>query len=140
MALLRNAIVGAWQLKSFQAVDAASGESRQPLGPRPRGLIVYTADGWMSAQLAPDDSDPELSEYIAYCGPFDIDEQTAIVHHAVSMATMPDLLLAPQYRQVQISGDTLTLSASSNDQNGATIDSTLVWHRPSSHNERDRHA
>jgi hypothetical protein len=49
---LRDALLGAWELASFVAADGVTGAERHPLGTSPRGLILYTADGFMSAQLS----------------------------------------------------------------------------------------
>jgi hypothetical protein len=87
---LRDALLGAWELVSFVAVDGVTGAERHPLGTSPRGLILYTADGFMSAQLARTDFD----EYVAYGGRFTVDEQTSTVHHDVTMSMMPELLAA----------------------------------------------
>ena len=125
MSLLRNMILGASELVGFDARDTATGAVRQPLGHRPRGLILYTADGFMSAQLA----DSELAEYIAYSGPFHVDEQAATVRHDVRMATMPDLLSRPQLRQVAFDDGRLVLSATMSDETGTTTHSTLTWQR-----------
>ncbi len=141
-------MIGSWELVRFESQDTTTGSVRQPLGPQPRGLILYTADGFMSAQLAPGSSDAEIDDsvaagplargttplaepggYIAYTGPFHVDEQAAIVHHRVRMATMPDLLAAPQLREVRVDGDLLTLSATSTDAAGTTTRSTLTWRR-----------
>ena len=144
-------MIGSWELVRFESQDTTTGSVRQPLGPQPRGLILYTADGFMSAQLAPDAAGTEIAEpggsvaagplargttpltepggYIAYTGPFHVDEQAAIVHHRARMATMPDLLAAPQLREVRVDGDLLTLSATSTDAAGTTTRSTLTWRR-----------
>ena len=56
----------------------ADGKTEHPLGENPRGAILYTPDGYMSAQLAgpgPDmDDDRADAYYIAYSGPYDIDQ------------------------------------------------------------------
>ncbi len=123
-----SAIHGGWRLKSFVARDDA-GNTRHPLGRHPRGLILYTADGWMSAQLAPDPAeDAEIGAYIAYGGTFHLDAAAGTVRHDVVMATMPDLLDRPQLRHYVIDGDILTLSASMDGETGRTH-STLVWRR-----------
>ena len=49
---LRSAVLGARELVSFIAMDAATGTKGHPLGSSPLGLLVYTAGGHMSAQLA----------------------------------------------------------------------------------------
>jgi len=121
---LREAVLGAWQLVSFVARDAATGEDRHPLGTAPRGLILYTADGFMSAQLATSDMD----EYVAYGGRFTVDEPASVLHHDVTMSMMPELLVQPQFRQARVDGDVLTLSATTG-QDGVATEARLVWRR-----------
>ncbi|TPG36748.1 lipocalin-like domain-containing protein [Mycolicibacterium hodleri] len=125
MTSLRDALPGAWELVSFVARDTATGEDRHPLGTAPRGLILYTADGYMSAQLATS----EMAEYVAYGGPFFVDEETSTLHHDVSTSMMPELLAQPQFRRASIDGDLLTLSATTTDRDGATTHSRLIWRR-----------
>lgn len=52
---LRDAVLGGWELVSFVSRDAGADDDRHPLGRAPLGLILYTADGYMSAQLADSD-------------------------------------------------------------------------------------
>ena len=124
---LRDAVLGAWELVSFVARNAATGEDRHPLGGVPRGLILYTADGHMSAQLA----DSDMGGFISYGGRFSVDEQTSTLHHDVTISMMPELLAQPQFRHAEVDGDILTLSASRTDEAGATTQSRLLWKRPS---------
>ena len=124
---LQEAVLGAWELVSFVARDVATGEDRHPLGAAPRGLILYTADGHMSAQLAESD----MGEYIAYGGRYSVNEETATLHHDVTISMMPELLTQPQFRNASIDGDRLTLSATRSDDAGVTTHSRLVWRRPS---------
>jgi hypothetical protein len=123
---LRDNLIGAWELQSFGSTDVASGAVEHPLGPSPRGLIIYTADGNMSAQLAK----PDMSGYVAYGGRFEIDEQNATLHHQVTISMMPELLAQPLFRQASIEGDLLTLAATISDGERTTR-STLVWRRAS---------
>lgn len=127
MSLLANRILGAWELVTFDARDTATGDVRQPLGQRPRGLILYTEDGFMSAQLAPEGMGTD--DYIAYSGPFHVDEEAATVRHDVRMATMADLLTQPQLRHVAFDDGRLILSATMTDGTGTTTHSTLTWQR-----------
>jgi lipocalin-like protein len=126
LVTLRDAVLGAWELVSFVARNETTGEDRHPLGTTPRGLILYTADGHMSAQLA----EPDMSGYVSYGGRFTVDEKTATLHHDVIVSMMPELLAQPQFRQARVDGDRLTLSATRTDDTGATTHSTLVWRRP----------
>jgi hypothetical protein len=125
---LRDAVLGAWELVSFVARDAATDEERHPLGPAPRGLILYTADGHMSAQLA----DADMQGYLSYGGRFSVDEDTATLRHDVMVSMMPELLTQPQFRDAVIDGDILTLSATRTDEAGVTTHSRLRWKRSSS--------
>lgn len=129
ISLLRNRILGAWELVTFDARDVVTGEVHRPLGREPRGLLLYTDDGFMSAQLAPQGADAELRGYIAYSGPFHVDEDASAVHHDVRMATMPDLLEQPQLRHVTFDDGRLILSATMTDATGITTKSTLTWQR-----------
>lgn len=126
---IRSRMLGSWELVRFESHDTATGSMRQPLGADPQGLILYTEDGFMSAQLAPGGAGTQIADYIAYTGPFHVDERAAIVHHEVRMATMPDLLAAPQLREVHVDRDMLTLSATLTDESGTTTHSTLTWRR-----------
>jgi Lipocalin-like domain len=122
---LRDAILGAWELESFVAVDVLTETKRHPLGAAPRGLIMYTADGHMSAQLAKSD----MSSYVAYGGRFSVNEETATVHHDVTLSMLPELLTQPQFRQARVDGDLLTLSATTTDTSGVEVSARLVWRR-----------
>lgn len=124
---LRDAVLGAWELVSFVARDTATGVERQPLGTAPRGLILYTPDGHMSAQLA----DSDMGGYMAYGGRFSVDEETSTLHHDVTVSMMPELLVAKQFRHASVDGDLLTLSATRTDETGVTTHSSLQWRRAS---------
>lgn len=125
---LREHVLGAWQLVSFTARNADTGRVSHPLGTAPRGLILYTDDGHMSAQLA----DSDMGGYLSYGGRFDVNEETSTLHHDVTMSMMPELLASPQFRQASVDGDLLTLSATMTDDAGVTRHSTLVWRRAGS--------
>ena len=124
MTGLQQALVGGWRLESFVSRDD-SGVDQYPFGEHPCGLILYTPDGYMSAQLTPG---PD-GEYIAYAGRFHVDERHATVQHEVMISIMPELLMQPQFRRAHIDDDRLTLSASVTAAEGATTHSTLVWRR-----------
>jgi len=124
---LSDEIPGGWLLESFVSRQGESGAVRYPFGKHPAGLILYTTDGHMSAQLTPDPG-----EFVSYGGRFEVDEAAATVTHHVIIATMPELLQQPQIRHARVEGDRLTLSASLTSAEGTTH-STLVWRR-----DRDR--
>lgn len=133
---LRDRIVGAWQLVSFTTTDAETGRVVHPLGTTPHGMILYTDDGHMSAQLA----DADMGGYIAYGGRFSVDEDASpgrakrremvgVVHHDVTIAMMPELLTQPQFRHASMDGDVLTLSVTTTNDSGAMSHASVVWQR-----------
>ena len=125
MSGLRQALLGGWLLESFVSRSPDSDELRHPFGEHPSGLILYIADGHMSAQLT---SGPD-GEFVSYGGRFEVDDAAATVRHLVLVSTMPELLQQPQIRQARIDGDRLTLSASQTSARGRAVHSTLVWRR-----------
>lgn len=125
MTSLRDAILGGWGLVSFHSRDLDTGVVSYPLGEHPHGLILYTADGYMSAQLA---READGGGYIAYGGRFSVDEETATLRHDVVISKLPELLQQPQFRQASLHGEELTLSATRTDDE-VRIHSTLVWRR-----------
>ena len=49
--MLHEAVLGTWELVSYTAQDNHGGPMTYPLGPDALGLIMYTGDGYMSAQI-----------------------------------------------------------------------------------------
>jgi hypothetical protein len=52
---LRAQLIGAWKLVSYQEIPVDGSEPFEPLGGEPHGIIMYTPDGYMSAQLSTPD-------------------------------------------------------------------------------------
>jgi hypothetical protein len=135
---IRERLVGCWRLVEFSVTAADGGAAEYPLGTSPLGTILYTPDGYMSAQLArpgpyADDQQPDAYA-IAYSGPFDVDEQTRTVAHHVQVSVIPSWLGTTQIRQVQFpEPETLVLSASeqrpSRDGVLTTTTTTITWSR-----------
>jgi Lipocalin-like domain len=103
---LREALVGAWQFVSCVETDAETGEIFLPMGPHPLGFILYTPDGYMSAQLSGTDranfarddmygGTPEEYvaagiSYLAYSGPYRVDEASRTVEHGMDVSLFPN--------------------------------------------------
>jgi Lipocalin-like domain len=146
MRKLRDEILGTWQLVSFVAQDNRGGAASYPLGPDAVGLIMYTPDGYMSAQLmrpgrpdyhvpntpATEQAAAALAGYLAYGGPYQVDESTGVVHHEVAVSLLPNWLNTAQLRHSTLDGDRLTLVADTS-RDGVTIRSSLVWKRAPRH-------
>lgn len=106
------ALLGGWKLESYMVGREGVGEET-PLGKHPAGLITYTADGAMSAQLAADDAGPSsaMPAYTAYFGAFEVDAGRSLVIHHVHGASEPALVEKALEREYRLDGDRLTLTA-----------------------------
>jgi hypothetical protein len=142
--MLREKILGTWRLVSYVEQDDDGGPVTFPLGRDAVGLIMYTTDGYMSAQLMRsvrhdyDQSDigggtiqqaaAAAEGYLAYSGPYDVDEAADVVHHRVAVSLLPNWLDTVQIRHGSFKDNKLTLVAEI-PLGGTVIRSTLVWAR-----------
>ena len=97
--ILREQLIGAWRLVSYIERPRDGSPIRQPMTDRPQGLILYTPDGYMSAQLcapershftsgdwfvaSPEEFKAEATTYIAYSGPWQLGEQPGTIIHGM---------------------------------------------------------
>ena len=102
---LREYLVGTWTLESYKSSEVDGSNVRYPLGTGARGIIMYTADGYMSAQIMRADRAPvargdlqlanndELAAvargYLAYAGPYSVPDNGMIAHH-VDVSLLPN--------------------------------------------------
>ncbi|HDR9872871.1 TPA: lipocalin-like domain-containing protein [Burkholderia cenocepacia] len=143
---LKERLVGTWTLQSYVETNTDTQEVTEPMGRGPHGFIIYTSDGYMSAQISAagrssfsaDDmfggSGKEYTEagqsYLAYSGPFDVDEGARKVFHNISVSLYPNWVGMRQVRIVTLTGDTLRLSFESPQlSRGAMRTADLVWIR-----------
>jgi hypothetical protein len=109
---IRDRLVGGWRLTGYEVTTG--GKTDHPLGEDP----LY------------DDDDQPDAYYIAYSGPYDVDETNQIVAHHVQVSVIPSWLGTAQLRQVRFHGsDTLALSASEPGADGVTSTTTIHWAR-----------
>ena len=144
--LLRDQLVGAWQLVRFTERNVETGAENFPFGEYPLGLILYTSDGYMSAQLQSADRAPFAERdllratpeeyaaagrsYVAYSGRFFVDETKQSLSHEMAVSFFPNWSGQRQVRLVKIDGDVLQLSTDGPQRfNGALKTATLTWKR-----------
>jgi hypothetical protein len=138
-------LVGVWTLVSY--TDEQTGrEDTHPFGPQPQGFLIYTADGFVSAQLmkpgrsafhssdwrcgTPEEYWESGSGYIAYCGAYEVDDVAATVTHIPSVSLLPNLIHGRQCRSIDLHGDRLTLrAAGAPEANGVYVTSRLEWRK-----------
>ncbi len=132
-------LIGAWKLVEYSIEDKnKTGEKFYPLGKDATGFIMYTPDGYMSAQIMASGrpaygsgrlhtgTTEEMAQaakgYMAYAGPYEINEQSRVLTHHMDVSMNPTWLGQAQERYVKLEGDTLTITAPANN-------AVLVWKR-----------
>jgi hypothetical protein len=134
---------GTWELESWTIGYSDREGFSYPYGEDPKGLLMYSDDGWMSASIAsnerallpagvnfrklPDELKAEaFSSYFHYAGRYRI--QDGDVVHYVTQSLNPNFPGTEQLRHAELDGQTLVLSGK--DQVGdVTRFHSLVWHR-----------
>jgi len=121
----RDRILGTWTLVSAEeTLNDGTVRTMPPFGPRPKGFLMYQADGYMCAQLANPDSPkwvdpahPTLEEKaaaadgsFAYCGRYEIDVERRQLVHLPLVATDPGLVGTRQIRPYAFDKGRLVLS------------------------------
>jgi hypothetical protein len=143
---LRKSLVGAWRLVSNVEIDVKTGEVYHRYGDTPEGLILYTPDGYMSAQLSasgrhkfesgdmyrrrPEEYVNAGLTYLAYSAPFFIDEARQIIEHEMFVSLFPNWQGQRQVRIVRLDDNELTLSPDKPYLfNWSLKDATISWRR-----------
>lgn len=119
-------LVGAWELRSCTRTNT-DGSQDFMYGQSPRGVIMYTPDGWMSCHMAcgeEDEGKPGLVQYSGYFGPVVMRPADRVVEHHVRYSTNDWMRGTVQERGYDVRGDTLHLSA---EMDGARIE--VIWSR-----------
>jgi len=115
-------LIGTWLLLSFAFTDK-EGVVLHPLGERPSGFVLISADGYLAlnfmtgerSRFVDDDlfggSNTELAraaaEVVSFAGPFEYDGTAVSV--TVDYSVFPNWIGGTQVREVEVSGDTLIL-------------------------------
>lgn len=146
MGLDAQALHGTWHLAVWEIVQP-DGALSHPFGTDATGVLVYSADGSMSAAIArsgrapfPDGNPRRASEaeraaaadsYFHYAGPYHITEEAGrpLVVHRVTHALNPGFVGTQQRRFIDLSDDVLTLSAREALPEGRFRDHRLIWRR-----------
>lgn len=146
---LRERLIGAWKLVSYIEKPVDGSAPLHPLGEVPQGIIMYTPDGYMSAQLMRPEraqfasgdwfraSEEEVKQealgYIAYSGPFHTDEDRQTLTHSMFVSLFPNWVGQTQPRVVRLEGDMLHLSSATPIMSGGKKTmSYLSWRRAES--------
>lgn len=145
MTDLVNPLIGAWILLSVET-QLGDGQVIKAFGEQPEGIIVYTASGHMTAQVANPDrpniasndqqkaTDEEIrlnfERYIAYHGTYEIDEDNNRVIHHVDGSLFANWKGDSQERFYEIQGNRVKLKTPPVQWgNLGTVTTVLVWEK-----------
>ena len=141
--LSKDDLLGTWQLESWTIGYSDREEFTNPFGEDPQGLLMYSADGWMSAAInragrarLPDDASPRrlppevqaaaYQSYFHYAGRYEVVDGDVI--HYVTLSLNPNFPGTTQLRHAELDGHTLVLSGK-DEAAGVSRFHSLVWHR-----------
>jgi hypothetical protein len=118
-------LVGAWRLVSYHASTDDGTPTVYPLGEDATGFLLYTADGYMSAQIMRagrraydadgpgEGSDRESADaargYLAYSGRYRVDENSVVWHDA-EVSLFPNWVGTTVSRSAILKGGQLELT------------------------------
>ena len=146
MASLREQLLGAWELASFEFLATNGTDRLHPMGQEPHGAILYSACGFMAVQMVrpgrprfasgewlsgtPAEYKEASTGHLAYSGRFETDEGKKLVKHHMAVAMFPNWEGQTQVRTARIEGDMLFLGTESPITFGnATYMAEIVWRR-----------
>jgi hypothetical protein len=145
---LRDELIGTWTLVSYVETPVNGSPQRSVRG-KPEGILMYAPDGYMSAQLmrpgrgtfasgdmfkgTPEEFADEAIGYLAYSGPFHVDEVTRTLTHSMSVSLFPGWVGQTQPRVAKLEGTRLELStALPTLSGGVEVMAHLQWERATS--------
>ena len=136
------ALIGAWRLVSYE-LAGSDGRVRRPYGPAPAGLLIYSADGYMSVAFAQPDRPGFASgdalrgttaewaacakTYTSYAGRSEVRGDRVL--HYLDVSLYPDWLGTTQERFFILVDDRLTLRMPPYQQGSVEWRGTLIWER-----------
>ena len=119
---IASKFVGSWKLVAFEGtIEGRKIEKRERVG-----LLMYDAAGYMSVQIMASDR-PKFASgkrqqgtleeikaafdgYIAYFGPYEVNEAKGVVIHHLEGSIFPNQVGTDNIRYYEFSGDQLTLT------------------------------
>ena len=115
MSSIAEALVGTWSVAAF-TVTVADAAPLNAFGADPQGYVSYGADGWMSVQVAASGREPfdvpdvgggtadqtvaDSRRFVAYAGPYRVDEVAGTVTHRLRVASVPNWVGDEHVRRV----------------------------------------
>jgi hypothetical protein len=138
-----HTLVGTWYLICYTIMNDEGTQIAEPFGPNPRGLLIYTENGFMSGQLmsasrpqwrsdlprkaSTEEKALAFDTYLSYCGTYE-QHGDRVIHHVMT-SLIPNWVGTDQIRLMQLDGNLLTLSVPPVPDKGKTRTVQLTWRR-----------
>ena len=139
-------LLGSWSLATFEITFSDGRTPLYPFGEDACGLLLYAADGHMSAVLSRAGRSPlgasrletsvsatatakqaAFDSYLSYSGRWYIEGEDVV--HVVTLAQVPELVGVENRRHVTRTGDTLCLRYELTARSGVVRYYALTWER-----------
>lgn len=146
MTSIKNEIIGTWELLSYIEVPVNGLDSSFPFGKTPKGLLLYSPDGYMSVQISVSDesryrsddrihpsteeSQKRVKGYLAFSGKYKIDNRHAHVVYDIESSFFPNWEGTRQVRKLDFEGDILfQKSVEPILSDGRMVHAYMTWKR-----------
>ncbi|MFD2599118.1 lipocalin-like domain-containing protein [Sphingobacterium corticis] len=143
MTSIKNELTGSWKLLSYIEISTDGADSFFPLGNTPNGLLIYSADGYMSVQINGSDekqetlledsakyADINYRNFLVFSGTYYTDNVQATVVHDVITSVTPSLVGKTVERDVTFEADILYLKSTRPIfSHGKMVNSYMTWQR-----------
>lgn len=109
---LQEALIGTWELVSYQVEEKETGRLIDAMGESPRGRVIFTADGWVAFNLEGSDREPAKNDedrahlmktLVAYIGRYTVEGDQWITK--VETGWAPEWVGTEQRRTVAVEGN-----------------------------------
>ena len=141
MSNLESQIIGTWELTRFELLNLTSNQSIFPYGTSPKGILIFSAEKYMSVAIMANDRKPFVTEslqfasteektkaietYLSYSGSWNIEQDKIYVDVKVSL--LPNWTNVTHYRTLQHEGDTLSFQTPKIKQGNQEMIVELDW-------------
>lgn len=140
----RDKFIGSWKLLASE-YRVSDGSIMYPMGKAVTGRLIYTADGYVSAQHmsadrkpwasndwlrgTPEETRAAFQSYRGYYGIWNCDEVKHTVTHHIDRGSFPNWTGTDFVRLYEFSGNRLTLLTPPMPMDGKMVQIYLVWER-----------
>jgi hypothetical protein len=127
---LASALLGAWTLQRWVVRYSGRRLDDAPFGFDAEGLLIYAADGWMTATMCRRNrsaATPSGDGYLTYAGRWHVEGATVV--HDVRWSMNPVLIGTRQLREASFASGILRLEALESDARGRSRSHEILWQR-----------